>query len=56
MERVSIGRIWWAYMTARRLESRTEECIITKSSNSLVDRRKSSPHVVGWVGCCPNPA
>ena len=56
MGRVFTGRIWWAYLTARRLESRIGECIITKSSNSLVDMRKSSPHVVGWVECCPNPA
>ena len=56
MGRVFIRRIWWAYMTARRLESRIRECIVTKSSNSLVDMRNSSPHVVGWVGCCPNPA
>ena len=53
--RVFIGRTWWAYLTARRLESRIGECIATKSSNSLVDRWKSNPHVVGWSGMLPHP-
>lgn len=38
--RTFTGRILWAHMTARRLESKMREFTITKSSQNLGDRRK----------------